>query len=489
MATWRSGPRLLLWMKLFLVGAAGVVATHSAHLVMANRAAAAALLDQQEALGRDLARLVARHAIDPLLAGDRVALQELVEDAAKARDHLVAYCLVVRDGQILAGTYPGQAPASLLTLRGPGEHGPLVVRSGERRVLDLSEPILGGQLGAIRLGLDTAGVTALRRELALDLGLLAAGVIYLALLAALAVGRTIARPLEQMVEAADWFDPAKGHHQAPPAIRVAGSDEIAQLADRFNKMMRRLEASHQEQERSRQQVVETQRLAALGSLTAGVAHEVNNPLAGLKNCLRRLEKEDLPPEKRQEYLALMEEGLDRIEAVVRQLLDYGRPHPTALAPVSPRRLAADAIRFLEPLLHPRHISCELVPGADQGAEEPGPVLADRRMAGQALVNLLLNAAYVTPDGGRIRLRLARRDGFAGLAVEDDGPGIPVEQRARILDPFFSTKPEGEGTGLGLSVTRTIVDAHGGELTFDFPEGGGTVATVWLPLAPPPDDQP
>jgi two-component system NtrC family sensor kinase len=69
--------------------------------------------------------------------------------------------------------------------------------------------------------------------------------------------------------------------------------------------------------------------------------------------------------------------------------------------------------------------------------------------------------------------------MVGVAVEDRGPGIPAEMRDRILDPFFSTKPEGEGTGLGLSVTRTIIDAHGGELTFEFPDAGGTVATVWL----------
>jgi signal transduction histidine kinase len=109
---------------------------------------------------------------------------------------------------------------------------------------------------------------------------------------------------------------------------------------------------------------------------------------------------------------------------------------------------------------------------------PSPALADRHLAGQALLNLLLNAAYVTPDSGEIRVRLRQRGRLVGLAVEDDGPGIPPEVRDRILDPFFSTKPEGEGTGLGLSVTRTITDAHGGDLTFEFP-GRGTIATVWL----------
>jgi len=243
-------------------------------------------------------------------------------------------------------------------------------------------------------------------------------------------------------------------------------------------MMHRLELAHAEQQRARQKAVETERLAALGSLVAGVAHEVNNPLAGLKNCVRRLERGDLPLGKRAEYLTLMGEGLDRIEAVVRQLLDFGRPHPTVLEPVAAGLLAREAVALLGPVLHPRGIECTVTTDPDA----VGAVRADRRKAGQALVNLLLNAAYVTRDGGEIRVHVRRRDGFLGIAVEDDGPGIPAEIRERILDPFFSTKPEGDGTGLGLSVTRTIIDAHGGELKFDFPAPGGTVAVIWLPSA-------
>jgi signal transduction histidine kinase len=119
--------------------------------------------------------------------------------------------------------------------------------------------------------------------------------------------------------------------------------------------------------------------------------------------------------------------------------------------------------------------------------EPGagdaPVLADRKQIAQALLNLLLNAAYVSKPGGAVRVRATARDGFRGIAVEDDGPGIPPELRARVFEPFFTTKPGGEGTGLGLPLTRTIVDLHHGALELAFPQRGGTVATIWLPVAP------
>jgi signal transduction histidine kinase len=384
---------------------------------------------------------------------------------------------VVRGGRVVADSFDGAPPAGLVALRTGGETAPSVVRAGGTQILDVVEPILGGRLGQIRIGLPLAVLDATRRELGRDLGVLALLVIAAGLAAAFLAGRTVARPVGEILRAADRFDPSDA---ALPELRPRGSDEIAALADRFNSMMRRLQAADAEQKRARQRAVETERLAAMGSLVAGVAHEVNNPLAGLMNCVRRLERPDLPDPMRREYLGLMEEGLGRIGGVVRQLLDFGRPHPPALEPVRVSRLAAETATLTGPDLEQRGVRL-----AVHGGDGDATVLGDRRVLEQALVNLVLNAAWVTPHGGEVRLRLVVRDGSAGVAVEDDGPGIPPEIRDRILDPYFTTKPEGEGTGLGLSVTRTIVDAHGGELAFDFPARGGTVATIWLRRSPAP----
>jgi len=473
-------PRIRLWMKLAAMAAVGVVAMHAVHLALGNRIASRALAQQQEALGQGIARLVAEQAADAILVADVVTLDELVRRTAADPSHGVAYCFVLRGGRVLATSYPGRTPPGLLTLRPAGDRAPIVVRDGGTQLLDIAEPILGGELGEVRVGLDMGILRATRRKLATQLGLLALAVIAGGLAAAFVFGRRIARPVGRLLDAADRFDPTR--EGSVSAVPPRGSDEVAVLTDRFNRMMERLEVAHAEQQLARQKGVETARMVALGSLVAGVAHEVNNPLAGLKNCIRRLERGDLPEAKRREYLWLMEEGLGRIEELVRRLLDFGRPHPTVLEPVPVLDLARDARRFMLASLEQRRISCQ-VPAEDDGAR----VLADRRKMGQALVNLMLNAAYVTPDGGEVRIGLRRRTGQLGLAVEDGGPGIPAEIRGRILDPFFSTKPEGEGTGLGLSVTRTIVDAHGGDLTFEFPGGGGTIATVWLREATPPPE--
>jgi len=464
-------PRVRLWMKLAALAAVGVVAMHAVHLAVGNRVASRALADEQARLGRSVARLVARQAVDPVILGDLVTLNELVQGAVSDPASGVAYCMVLKGEEVVASSAPERLAGDVARARRPGEDEPLVIRQGERRLLDVAEPILGGELGTVRVGLEMDLAATARHELAIRLGLVALLIIGAGIAAAFVVGRSVARPVEEILRAADHFDPARP--EVPHEVTPRGTDEMAVLAERFNRMMRRLETAHAEQVRARQKAVETERLAALGALVAGVAHEVNNPLAGLKNCVRRLERPDLPPAKRAEYLSLMGEGLDRIEEVVRSLLDFGRPHPTMLAPVEASRLAREATRLMGPHLDRRGIACRVVAGGEEVA------LADRSQVSQALVNLILNAAYVTTDGGEIRVRVRRRGGGVGLAVEDDGPGIPEAIRDRILDPFFSTKPEGEGTGLGLSVTRTIADAHGGELSFEFPRGGGTVATLWL----------
>lgn len=457
-------------MKLAALAAIGVVAMHAVHLSLGNRVAGRALSLEQEKLGRNIARLLADQSTDAVLVNDVVALDAIVSSAVSTRGSGVVYCFITRGGQVVASSFGPHTPTALAELRRDESHAPLVVVNGTARTLDLVEPILGN-VGELRLGLDLAVVSATRRELAVQLGLLAVAVIIGGWLAAFLIGRSIARPLDAILASADRFDPS---HDEVKAVETRGTDEIAVLGDRYNQMLLRLRTAYQEQERARLKSLETERLAALGSLVAGVTHEVNNPLAGMKNCVHRLSRPDLSDEKRREYLELMNEGLGRIEDVVKGLLDFARPHPPRLEPISTGALASGAAHLVQSQLARRRVRCRL-----EGAAADGVVQADRHRLGQALVNLVLNAGYASPEGGEVRLRLVERPGARGIAVEDDGPGIPPEIRERILTPFFTTKPPGEGTGLGLSVTRTIIDAHGGVLEFSFPAPGGTIATLWL----------
>lgn len=469
-----KAPRRLqfrLWMKLALLAAAGVVAMHAIHLSLGNRLASRALSFEQERLGRGIARLLADQASDAVLVNDRVALDAIVSTAA-ATGGQVGYCFITRDGEVLASSFGSQTPDALVRVH-DGASTSVVVLNGDTRILDLQEPIMGG-VAQLRLGLDMSVVAQTRRALAIELGLLALALIVAGLLAAFVFGRSLAKPIDEILASTDSFDPRRPQW-AP--IEPRGTDELAVLGDRYNQMLKRLRQAHLEQEAARLKTIEMERMAALGTLVAGVTHEVNNPLAGLKNCLHRLGRDDLSPQKRQEYLELMNEGLARIEVVVSGLLDFARPHEPRLEAIRTEELALSAVHLVQSQLARRKVQCVV-----EARENDAMVLADRHRVGQALVNLILNAGAASPDGGTVRLRLFKDGAGAGVSVEDEGPGIPLALRERVFEPFFTTKPPGEGTGLGLSVTRSIIDAHQGRLEFSFPERGGTQARVWLTSA-------
>lgn len=471
-AAWPADTRgVRLWVKLAAFGAIAIVAMHLAHLAIGTRVASDALLREQEALGRGIARLVATQSADAVLVADWVTLDEIAVRAARTNG--IGYCFVVHDGDVVATSLPLSVADRLVPLRAGGRTGPIVVADDGHRYLDIEEPILGGQVGTVRLGIDMTSLQTTERAITVPLWWTAVAAIVLSVAIALAVGVRTTRPIEEIIDAADRFDPAR---PAEP-IHPRGGREIEALARRFNRMTARLRAAHEEQERVRARALANERLATLGSLVAGVAHEVNNPLASLKSATALLREGGGDPLARARDLDLVDRALDQLGAIVRQLLDFGRARPLEVASVPVAELAAEAAQLAALQLKRRGITIE------QNAEPGGdaaPVLADRKQVGQALLNLLLNAAYVSKDFARLRMRLVRRGPLRGIAVEDDGPGIPAAIREKVFDPFFSTKPAGQGTGLGLTMARTIADRHHGALELECPETGGTIATLWLP---------
>ncbi|MBI5496152.1 MAG: HAMP domain-containing protein [Deltaproteobacteria bacterium] len=472
----RSPPRFRLWMQLAAFAAVGVTLLHGMHLVVADAVTRDALLQAQQARARGMARLVARQAADAVLTHDWASLQDAVVGAASAGE--VTYCFAVHDGKVLASSIPGERVAALEAARPAGTAlgETLILVEGATRFLDVAEPILDGRRGVVRIGVDLEVLARTSADLAGRLGMVAVLMALVGVLAALLVGRRVARPVGELLDAADAFDAAL----PPRLLPHRGSDEITELTARFNEMMVRLTDAHREQAAARARAAETERMVALGSLVTGVAHEVNNPLAGLKMCHHRLARADLPPAQHAEYLDLMREALDRIESVVQGLLEFGRPRAPRLQKTAVADVIHQCARLVTPLFHDRGIRLRLIV---DGLPDDATVRADGRQLGQGLLNLALNAAYVTTAGGEVRIRARVEDTRFGIAVEDDGPGVPVELRDRIMDPFFSTKPEGQGSGLGLPVTRAIAVAHDGELALSYPAHGGTVAVLWLPRRP------
>jgi len=215
------------------------------------------------------------------------------------------------------------------------------------------------------------------------------------------------------------------------------------------------------------------RLSSVGLLTAGVAHEINNPLEAIANYLRLLARADAPEEDRRRWLEMVEHGFGHIREIVRDLLRFARPSAELgeadLAQVveRARKLAGYSEKLKE------------VEVVTEGLDQPLRVVGDAGRLEQVVVNLLLNAGEAMQHRGRIEVsaRRAAGDEAVELRVRDQGPGIPSEIQDRIFDPFFTTT---RGTGLGLAVSYGIVQAHGGTLSARNDPAGGAVFTLSLP---------
>ncbi|HEY7676341.1 MAG TPA: ATP-binding protein [Candidatus Methylomirabilis sp.] len=262
---------------------------------------------------------------------------------------------------------------------------------------------------------------------------------------------------------------------------TADRDELGRLGKSFNAMVAHLaDARRQLEDRHAGEIRRAENLASLGKMAAGIAHEINNPIAGMQNCVRTLLKGARDERQRLQYLTMLQEGLGRIGRIVGQLLHFARearPRParTEIPPLLRRCLA-----LLEHELTTRRIACDLK--VDGGLPVP---LADPHQLEQVFLNVLMNAVEAMPEGGTLTISagVRRREGspFVEVRVADTGVGIPAEHLPRIFDPFFTTKEVGRGTGLGLSVSYGIVRSHGGFIEVESAVGKGTAVAVALPV--------
>jgi two-component system NtrC family sensor kinase len=302
-----------------------------------------------------------------------------------------------------------------------------------------------------------ADVTAVERRTFRWLVALLVGAPLLAAAVTLTVGRSIAGPLARLRAGAARL--AAGDLNA--RLEVEGPDEFGDLARQWNAMTASL-ADHQ------QKLVQSEKLAGIGRLAAGVAHEINNPLGVILGYVRLLRKRaDAPLDA---DLRVVEEEALRCKEIVDGLLDLSRPLAAGRERVDLRDAADEVVARLG--------EARLLAGVDVRVEGAAAAEAHALKIRQVLSNLVRNAAEAAGDGGRVEVRVGERDGIAEVVVSDSGPGIEGGVRARLFEPFFTTKEK--GTGLGLAVSRAIARAHGGDVLAGDAPGGGARFTLTLP---------
>ena len=247
-------------------------------------------------------------------------------------------------------------------------------------------------------------------------------------------------------------------------------DEFSTLAVAINRMLDELTIRQQ-------QLLQSRKMAAVGTLTSGVAHELNNPLNNISLTVETLldDFDEMADERKKTLLEDIFTQVQRASATVRNLLDFTRKDQPVFTAVAVPDLLEASLRLVR-----NELALAGVEATVDAAPELPRVNGNPRNLQQVFLNLFLNAMEAMPDGGALRVTARRRDDFVRIAVQDTGSGIAPEHLDQVFEPFFTTKEAGEGTGLGLSVSYSIVEKHGGLLEVESQPGRGTTFAVTLP---------
>ncbi len=301
----------------------------------------------------------------------------------------------------------------------------------------------------------------------------------------------IVRPIDEMRRASERM--AEGNLRT--SVPVRGAAEVARLASAFNEMASQLRADRatlqerlEELERTtaelttaQDQLIRSARLAAVGRLSAGVAHEIGNPLAAIRGMLDLMQAGDLDRDEEREFVSRIQRETERIHHTIRDLLDFSRHDPERSGRIESSASLAEVVEDTVKLVdrQSRFGDIDLELAVDDSLPR---VRGDHERLRQLLLNLLFNAADALSGKGPIEVSATGANGSVQLVVSDDGPGIDGEILDQVFDPFVTTKPAGQGTGLGLAVCQTIVDRLGGSIRAENRLGGGASFEVSLPAA-------
>lgn len=294
------------------------------------------------------------------------------------------------------------------------------------------------------------------------------GALLMGLLLAYILMKQVLRPIRQLALATD-----------PASDKYLDSDEIKALSQRVHDLIQDVDQTQTQLKWSHEHLLQSERLAQVGKLAAGVAHSIRNPLTSVKMRLFSLERTLSLSLSQKEDFEVISEEIRHIDTIVRNFLEFSRPPKLKMQTVSPSDTVDMALQLLRHRLESYGVEVEL--GRSRRLPE---ISADPEQLKEVFVNLLVNACEVMNDGGSIiieeRERVTEERGrILTIRVADNGPGIPESVKNKIFEPFFSTKEE--GTGLGLSIVKRIVEEHGGRLKVESQEGQGTAFTITLPF--------
>ena len=425
-------------------------------------------------LGRALAAAVATAWRD---GGEQAALS-LIE-SADAEQQSVSIRWVSLTGAPDENAPPFTLPPWVLNALADGQTVTVTPpdRPGSRLYTYVPIPLASPLTGAVEISKSLDAQRAFTRATVWQAVAATALIVVLCGVIALGAGSIlVARPVNRLVDFSARI--ARGDFDA--RLSLARRDELGTLGDALDRMAAQLSTSVQ-------QVRHADRLGTVGKLAAGVAHELGTPLAVIGGNARMIERGELAGQDARDAAARIASSATSMGATIRQLLDFARRSTPRLGRIDVTALAERTLDMLRPLAERNRVQLTVEAGA------PIVTVADGGQIEQALINLVINAIQAMPKGGHVTVRVARahertpadlggdvRDDVV-VSVRDEGGGIEHEVLRHVFEPFYTTKPVGEGTGLGLSVSYGLVREHSGWISADSEPGRGSCFAIHLPI--------
>lgn len=456
-----------------------------------------------------IANSIARQVTSSALFEDYISIQNII-NGIKEIDSNISYIFILDNkNDVVVHTFEGKFPVKLIGINnvsdGLRSYGVQTFKlmtqnsidSDGELIIDIAVPLLSGRVGTIRVGLKESTIQRDVENTVNVFWIMVAVFLIFGIVGAFAFAMFITKPIKSIQNVADKVSLSDIGKQDLPKINirekflgkirtfVRAEDEIDVLANRFNDMIDRLEKAYRDLQNAQDTLIQSEKLATVGTLTAGLAHEINNPLAGLQNCIRRIKSAPEKVDQNKKYLLLMEKAVEKIENVVRSLLNFSRRQQSLeLNKLFLPEVIESALLLVGHRLEKLRVSFtqEIQPNLP-------PIRGNRNLLEQVFLNIFINSLDSIEEKThldqicerRLIVRGVKQSPFVKIEIEDSGNGIPTEIIDRVFDPFFTTKLPGKGTGLGLAVVYHIIALHKGKIYFQSEEGKGTVVTMEIPI--------
>ena len=479
-------PRIKLGLKLrvFLSVALFYLAALGTLTYLTIRSQKNLLLEQMGDRARTAINLMELSVAPPLYKWDIRTLRIVVVEAKSLRGVEYAYVFNA-EGRIVADFHEMEEELfSVFT----DELSQRIIKSDEtlteidykKGILDVSKPVVLGheKLGGIRLGFDLKPILNEIRQVTLKAIGIAAGVLLMGLLVIFGIVSRITSPIEQLTLAAKHIEQGDLRYR----VGLKRSDEIGSLASAFDQMAERLMHRERELRQSQSIIRRADRLSSLGMLTAGLAHEIRNPLVAIRTFTQLLPERYQEAEFRNSFQALALKEVDRICGLINDLLSFARPSTPNVSEEDANEIVDGIVRILDTEAKEREVLMYRYLALDLPK-----IFIDKEQIKQVSMNVILNALQSIEGRGVVEVstRLFSKNGteqYVQIEVRDSGAGIPQKDIEDIFNPFFTTKKD--GSGLGLSISHQIVQEHGGYIVVESQVGKGTTFLINLPVRQP-----